>query len=205
MKSPKSGLNLNTGLKSLFALLLALWILPNGAAAQQTRITRPIDNLERIALAGHVSRQAEPENDLGRVSPSLPLSYVTLAFTPSPSQQADLDNLLTEQQTPGSPNYHKWLTPEEYAQRFGVSEADLNQITAWLNAQGFTIASVARGRNWIAVNGDAAQVEAAFQTEIHHYAVNGETHYANSTEPSVPVAIGHVVKTIRGLNDFRLR
>ncbi len=65
--------------------------------------------------------------------------------------------------------------------------------------------SVARGRNSVAVNGSAAQIEAAFQTEIHQYQVNGEQHFANATEPSVPAALGAVVLSIRGLNDFRMK
>lgn len=187
------------------SVIFALAALALNALGQQSRITKTIDSRQRITLAGHIHPKARPENDQGRVSPSLKLTYVTLTLTPSETQQADLDKLLGEQQTPGSPNYHRWLTPEEFAQRFGVSEEDLNKLSAWLEGQGFSIAAVARGRNWIAVNGSAAQVEAAFQTEIHHYAVDGETHFANATEPSVPEAFAGVVRSVRGLNDFRLK
>ena len=116
-----------------------------------------------------------------------------------------LQKLLADQQNPQSANYHRWLTPEEYADRFGVSPGDLDKITSWLRSEGLTIANVARGRSWVAVNGSAAQVEAAFQTEIHQYLVNGETHFANATEPSVPAAIGPLVLGIRGLHNFRMR
>ena len=145
-------------------------------------------------------------SDQGRVDPALSLSYITVALAPSASQQADLEKLLVDQQTPGSPNYHqKWLSPEEYAQRFGVSDADIAKITQWLQGQGLKVLSVARAKNWIAASGTAAQVETAFQTEIHTYAADGETHYANATEPSVPAAFGTVIKSIRGLDDFRLK
>jgi uncharacterized protein (TIGR03437 family) len=157
----------------------------------------------RTLLTGHIHPLARPENDRGRVSPALQLSYVTLMLAQSASQQASLDQLLSEQQTPGSPNYHRWITPEEYGQRFGASQADVDRLTTWLRGQGLDIAAVARGRNWIAVNGAAAQVESAFQTEIHEYVSNGETHFANATEPSVPVALAGIVKNIRGLHDFR--
>src|SRR5580704_4010943 len=79
----------------------------------------------RAVLRGHMHPLAKAESDRGRVSPTLQLSYVTLALTQSDTQKASLDQLLTEQQTPGSPNYHRWLTPEEYGQRFGASDADL--------------------------------------------------------------------------------
>jgi uncharacterized protein (TIGR03437 family) len=179
------------------------------AMAQSSRITQNVDNRQRTALAGNIHPKAlaaaRSGNDQGRVAPSLAMPYITLTLAPSASQQADLEKLLVEQQTPGSPNYHLWLTPEEYGQRFGVGDADLSKITQWLQEQGLQIVSVARGRSWIAVSGAAAQVEAAFQTEIHSYLVDGETHFANASAPSVPAAFGSVVKGIRGLDDFRLK
>jgi uncharacterized protein (TIGR03437 family) len=160
---------------------------------------------DRVTLAGHVHPKATPANDLGRVEPSLKLSYVTLTLTQSEAQKADLKNLLAEQQNPSSPNYHRWLTPAQYADRFGVSPENVSRITQWLQGQGLSVVNVAQGRNWIAVNGSAAQIETAFATEIHHYVVDGETHFANATNPSVPAAIGGMVLSIRGLNDFKLK
>ena len=136
---------------------------------------------------------------------SLKLSYVTLTLTQSDAQKADLKNLLAEQQNPSSGNYHRWLTPAQYADRFGVSAEDMTQITQWLQSQGLSVVNVAQGRNWVAVNGSAAQIETAFATEIHQYAVEGETHFANATNPSVPAAIGGIVLSVRGLNDFRMK
>jgi uncharacterized protein (TIGR03437 family) len=185
-----------------------MFLAANGLA-QTSRVTQPVNNAQRTLLPGNIHPKAlaaaQAGNDQGRVSPSLPLPYITLTLAPSTSQQADLQKLLAEQQTPGSPNYHRWLTPEEYGQRFGVSEADIGKITQWLQQQGLKVISVARGNGWIAASGTAAQVETAFQTEIHSYLADGETHYANASEPSVPSAFGAVVKGIRGLNDFRLK
>jgi len=186
-------------LASAFCVLAVVY------AAPQNRITKPVDNAQRITLRGHMHPKARPEDDRGRVAPSFALSYVTLSLPPSASQQADLDKLLAGQQTPGSPNYHKWLTPEEYALRFGATGSDINQVTTWLKGQGLSIAAVARGRGWIAVNGTAGQIETAFQTEIHEYVVNGETHFANASEPSIPAAFAGVIGQIRGLNNFHAR
>jgi uncharacterized protein (TIGR03437 family) len=187
------------------ALMFALCFLPMRAPAQPNRIARGIDNSRRTLLAGNRSPKARPEYDQGPVSPSLEIPRVTLALAQSAEQAAALDQLLAEQQTPGSPNYHKWLTPEEFAQRFGVNQADLNQITAWLGAQGLTVTGVATGRNWVTVSGPASRIQQAFQTELHRYVVDGETHFANATEPSVPTALAGVVMSIHGLNDFRMR
>jgi uncharacterized protein (TIGR03437 family) len=192
-----------------WAALAAAIICAASATAQSSRITQAIDNRQRAVLAGNIHPKAlaaaQAGNDQGRVAPSLQLPYVTLTLAPSASQQAALNKLLVEQQTPGSPNYHHWLTPEEYAQMFGVSDADVSTISQWLRQQGLQVVSVARGRTWIAASGTAAQVEAAFQTEIHSYLVDGETHFANASAPSVPTAFGSVVQSIRGLNDFRMK
>jgi uncharacterized protein (TIGR03437 family) len=195
--------NYTTGL--LFALASLQLVPARLPAAQRNRITGPIDNRQRASLKGHIHPKATPENDRGRVDPSLTLPYVTMMLKPSSAQQADLDQLLAQQQDPSSPNYHQWLTPEQYADRFGVSQADLNQIVQWLGQQNLGVAAVARGRNWVAFSGSALNVETAFGTEIHHYQVDGEVHFANATEPSIPAAFDGVVSEIHGLNDFRLR
>jgi subtilase family serine protease len=156
-------------------------------------------------MSGHVHPAARAEYDQGRVSPSLQLSYATLTLAPSAAQQTALDQLLADQQNPTSPNYHRWITPEQYAQRFGASDADLSTISTWLQSQGLKVDAIARGRNWIAFSGTAAQVEAAFQIEIHNYLVNGDLHFANAAEPSIPAALGGVIRGIRGLNDFRMK
>jgi uncharacterized protein (TIGR03437 family) len=178
-------------------------------SAQADRVTQTVDSRQRTVVTGNVHPKALAAaiagNDQGRVAPSLEMPYITLTLAPSASQQADLEKLLVQQQTPGSPNYQRWLTPEEYGQRFGVSDADLGKITQWLQQQGLQVVSVARGRNWIAASGTAAQAEAAFQTEIHSYLVDGEKHFANASEPSVPAAFASLVKGIRGLNDFRMK
>jgi len=184
---------------------VSLMICAAGGFAQTSRITQTVDNSHRTTLVGHLHPKAQASNDQGRVYPSLPMSYITLTLAPSASQQAELEKLLIAQQTKGSPSYRQWLTPEEYAQRFGVSSDDISKINLWLEGQGLKVLSVARGRNSIAVSGTAAQVEAAFQTEIHNYLVDGEMHYSPASEPSVPAAFGALVKGIRGLNDFRMK
>jgi uncharacterized protein (TIGR03437 family) len=65
--------------------------------------------------------------------------------------------------------------------------------------------SVGRGRTTIAFSGNVRDVENAFQTEIHNYVVNGETHFSNASEPSLPASIGGFVLAVHGLDDFRMK
>jgi uncharacterized protein (TIGR03437 family) len=133
------------------------------------------------------------------------MSHVLLLFKPSAAQQSDLNQLLASQQNPSSANFHKWLTPEEFGNRFGLSASDTSKVTAWLQSEGLTVKQTARGRNWLAFSGTAAQVSRALGTSIHRYEVNGEAHIANSSEPSVPEAIADVAGGFMGLDDFHLK
>src|SRR6266704_2769005 len=99
--------------QTVIALLLTLPVF--AAPAQHNRVTSRVDNTRRATLRGHVHPLALAENDQGRADASLQIPRVTLVLRPSDAQQADLDQLLASQQDPTSPNYHKWLTPEEYA------------------------------------------------------------------------------------------
>ena len=169
------------------------------------RITLAVNDNRRVSLRGQISPRIKASVDQGTVDPSMELAYVTLVLKPSAGQQADLDQLLQQQQNPASPDYHRWLTPEQYADRFGVSQSDIAQIVAWLGQHGLTLKSVARARNAVSFGGTAGQMQAAFGTEIHHYLAGGELHYANSTEPTLPAAFQGVTLAIQGLHDFRLK
>jgi subtilase family serine protease len=128
-----------------------------------------------------------------------------MTFRLSPAQQADLNQLLREQQDRSSPNYHKWLTPDQYAARFGMSSSDLAKVTSWLSSQGLTVDEVSRNRNEIRFSGTFGQVESALKTEIHNYAIPGEQHFANAVDVSLPAAFSAQVLSVRGLDNFRPR
>jgi len=183
-------------------LLLLLLASTLCFAQQPDRIAGPIDSSQMIALPGHADRRAQPQYDQGPVEPSFQFGRVTLVMAPSPSQQVALNLLLAQQQDRSSPNYHKWLTPEQFAERFGVSQGDITKITAWLRLQGFQVFSVPRGRTSVSFSGTAAQIQNAFKTEIHRYNANGQQHIANSTPAEVPAALNGVVTGVRGLTDY---
>lgn len=171
-------------------------------AAQPDRITGPIDSSQMVPLAKSLHPKAQPQYDQGAVNPSLKLTYITMLLAPSPSQQAALEQLLAQQQERGSPNYHKWLSPWQFADQFGLSQGDLSKVTGWLKSQGFQILSVGGGRNSVVFSGTAAQAESAFKTEIHNYKVDGQEHIANSTPLMIPSALNGIVSGVMGLHSF---
>ncbi len=181
----------------------AMVVTSLGAQSVAPRITGEISNAQPSMLKGSLNPLAQPQFDAGRVSADTRLHGMSIVFNRSAAQQADLDALIAAQQNPASPLFHKWLTPEQYAARFGMAQSDLDQVETWLQQQGFSIDSVARSRTMIRFSGNVNQVELAFQTQMHYYNVGGARHFAPSTELAIPSAIASVVLGVRNLNDFR--
>jgi len=167
------------------------------------RVIAEIDPGSEVALPGSVSPHALAKSDVGRVASGTKISGITMYFKPSAEQQAALDALLKAQQTVGSSYYHKWLSPEEYANRFGLSDNDLARVQSWLEQQGFSVDRVANSHNSIRFSGTTAQVESAFQTELHNYKIDNQTHFANSAPISVPSALSGIIESVRNVDDFR--
>ena len=182
-----------------------LLVAVSSLVAQQNRVPGPVDTGRTVALKGNRNPQAVPETEQGPVPASLPMRGMTLVARQSAAQAAALEQLLEEQQDPASPNYRKWLTPQEYADRFGLSADDVESLASWLKSAGFTIDNIARSRTWITFSGTAGQVKSAFHCEIRRYRVDGEAHFANASDPAIPAALEPVVLAIRGLDDFRLK
>jgi subtilase family serine protease len=170
-------------------------------AVSPDRIPGAIDSSNMVELKNHVSPLARPQSDQGPVETSQ-IMHVTMMFVPTAQQEAALQTLLTEQQDRKSPQYHKWLTPAQYADRFGLSPNDISKISSWLQAQGFKVTYLANGRDFISFQGTAGQVESVFRTQIHNYNVKGKMHFANVTSPYIPAALSGIVAAFRGLHNF---
>lgn len=189
-----------------FALVGALFcVVTAGFSAPAERIRGPVEGVGSVPLKGNISRRAQAATDLGALDLSVRITGMKLVLGQTPEQAAALEQLLEDQRNPSSPDFERWLTPEEYGASFGVSENDIGKLTSWLQSRGFAIEQVARARNWITFSGTAAEVARAFRTELHRYDAAGENHFANASEPWIPASLAGVVTGIRGLDDFRPR
>ena len=186
-----------------FALSAVLAIAGPGSTqvAPHNRILQAVDATQVAVVRGTAHPLARPQFDKGRTDPSRTISGA-ITFRLSASQQADLDQLLREQQDPKSSNYHRWLTPDQYASRFGMSSSDLAKVSAWLQSQGLNVDGISGNRNEIFFSGSVGQAEYAFKTQFHDYTFRGETHFANATAVSLPAAFSAEVLGVRGLTDF---
>jgi len=183
-------------------VLLAGLAVACAALGAQTpnRITQAVDTAQVQALPHHLPQWANAANHTGPTAPDLKLEQMTLVLARSPQQEAALTQLLADQQNPASPSYHQWLTPQEMGDRFGLSDQDIAAITGWLQSQGLHVNWVAPSRIFIGFGGVAADVNRAFQTELHTYTVNGESRYSINSDPMIPAALAPAIKAIRGLS-----
>jgi subtilase family serine protease len=192
-----------------FLLLPAALLIASAPFAQatavQNRIVTAVNGGSRAPVVGTIGRRAQRASDLGPASADRKLNSMSLRFSMTAAQQADLTQLLAAQLNPSSPSYHQWLTPEQFGARFGLSSSDLTKVSSWLTSQGFTITQVSRSSTFINFSGTVAQAQQAFGTTIHSLSINGEQHISNLSDPMLPASIANVVVSVAGLNDFHAK
>jgi pseudomonalisin len=176
---------------------------PANAPLPVAGAANPIDESRMITLHGNVHPLARPEFDLGVVNPATRFDRMLLLLNSTRAQSADLEALLAAQQDPDSPLYHQWLTPAQFGARFGASDADLTQVSAWLELHGLTVDEIPAGRRLVVFSGSAAQVSSTFRTGLDIYRVNGALHLANALDPQIPAPLSGLVAGVVSLHDFR--
>lgn len=171
---------------------------PQGSTSAPARLGQ-IDETQTTPLQGHVRADLTAQRDLGLTEDAKPMQ-LWLLLGRTPEQQADLDSLLAQQQQPGSPMYHKWLTPAQFGERFGAAQADVAKLTNWLQSHGFAVQGLLNNGSVLQFTATAGQVRAAFKTEIHYWNVQGGQYAANAQDPLIPTSISSLVVGIQGLN-----
>jgi hypothetical protein len=174
-------------------------------SSPRPRITRTIDESSLVTLHGNTHPLAQWKFDQGPAPVSMPANRLLLVLARSTEQEADLQTWLQSVQDANSPNYRHFLSPEDFGQRFGVGDADLQSIRAWLTSRGLTVNKVSKGRMAIEFTGSVGQVQSAFHTSIHSYLIGGVRHWANAIDPQIPSALAPVVAGLASLNDFKPR
>src|SRR5215831_8096853 len=169
----------------------------------QNLITQSVDEGKRVALRGNTRPEANARNDRGRVADEFPMEHLLLQLRRSPEQEQALQQFISELQTHDSPNFHRWINPQEFGAAFGVSQQDLGTITGWLESHGFRINVVYPSRLVVDFSGTAGQVRRAFHTEIHNLEIRSEKHIANMSDPQIPAALVPAVVGIVSLHDFK--
>jgi hypothetical protein len=158
------------------------------------------------ALAAHASTAAKTyaDYDVGLLPAQTVLRPLHIALAQPLAKKNALIALSIAQQDSQSNDFHHWISPEEFGQRFGADPKDIRAVTDWLQNAGMKNVEVARGGNIVSFTATVQQLQAALQIRMHLYRVQGEGHYANTTAPVLPAPIRGIVSSVQGLNDFGL-
>jgi hypothetical protein len=183
----------------------ALALPVSGQNRSTQLVTQPIDEAKRVNLRGGVHPLTQARYDRGAVPDAFPAERVLLLLDRPAEKKSALAEFLQQVHRRGSANYHQWLTAQEFGELFGLGDSDIQAAVNWLSAEGFHVRRVTKGKQFIEFSGTAGQLRKAFQTEIHEYNVEGETHYANASELSIPAALAPLVRGISPLHDFRAK
>jgi Pro-kumamolisin, activation domain/Abnormal spindle-like microcephaly-assoc'd, ASPM-SPD-2-Hydin len=175
---------------------------PATEAPVPSRVLTAVDDVKRTTLPGNTHPMARKQFESGRVASSVRMERIMLVLKRSPEQEGALEKFLTGLYDPTSPDFHHWLHAEEFGRLYGPSDSDVAAVTDWLQKHGFEIYDVNNGRTIIQFSGTSAQVEEAFQLEMHTYQVNGEAHIANDRDPSIPEALAPVITGVASLHNF---
>jgi hypothetical protein len=182
---------LRAAVSSLCAIFVmsSLSLLAQDKLPPRPLVTAEIDTSQREELPGTLSPLAVAKTDHGSIDAALPLGRMMLLLNRPAERSTALEAFLANAQTPGSADFHHWLTPQEFGQRFGPSDSDVAAVSAWLQSQGLHIEAVSRGRQVIQFSGTASQFNSAFSTHLDRFEVNGVTHILNATPLHVPAAL----------------
>jgi subtilase family serine protease len=131
-----------------------------------------------------------------RAERSMPLELTVVLALRDP---AALEQLLAAQQDPSSKNSHRWLTPAQFADRFGPAPEQTAAVADWLRGAGLKVKSINRLARTIEVSGSVAQAEAAFQTTI----VSSGAAFGNASDPVLPAQFAGLIAAIDGLDNMR--
>jgi len=155
-------------------------------------------NAQTVALRGTVSPQALKLPTYGDLpaTQTLPLQ---IWFKPRGQEQ--LNRLLASQQDPRSPQYHRWLTPQEYASRFGVTQPEFDQVSTWLKGEGFQVTGGSPLDGYIKFSGSTLTIARAFGTSVSKFSPDGSK-FGILKEPQIPTQYENLVGSITGLDNL---
>jgi subtilase family serine protease len=190
---------------SAFSCFILLLVLSSPANAQAPRrlVTGTIDESSLVSLGGNTPPAAvRTENDRGAVADGERFEHMLLLLKRDPDTEARLLAQVEAMHTPGSPQFHQWLTAAQLGAQFGANSEDVQAIESWLQSHGFAVNQVYKNGLVVDFSGTAKQIHEAFHTEIHNLVLpNGEKHIANTSDPQIPAALAPAVSGVP-LHDF---
>lgn len=163
--------------------------------------TAPVQAVQRQTLKGHVPAVVQNLTAVDRLPASQQLS-LSIGL-PLRNEEA-LNRLLEQLHVPSSPQYHRYVTPQEFTAQFGPTEQDYQQVIQYLQAGGLRIVRTHSNRLLLDVTGSVSDIESAFATrlKVYPHPKENRTFFAPEVEPSVEPGLS--ILDISGLDNYVL-
>src|SRR6202140_1775769 len=116
--------------------------------------------------------------------------------------KARFDELVRQMYDRTSPNYHHWLTLNQYKAQFAPSAAELATVRQYLEGHNLHIVASDKLNHYVTVKGSVGDIQRAAGVQIDRVAINGQQHRAASTKPVIAGAAGNLIAAVQGLSDF---
>jgi subtilase family serine protease len=174
-------------------LMLAL------AAVSAAQHAKPVP-VQMAPVPSSFRGTAKMGDNIGAVPDAQPI-HVSISL--QLKDEAGLQKFIDDVSDPNSPNFHQFISPEEVGQRFGADQADVDATVAFLTSNGLTVDTVAKNRMVVFAHGPAAQVQAAFRTQLAQIrrSEDGSVFHTNLSAAQVPAALAPKILTINGLDN----
>lgn len=158
------------------------------------------ENLQVIRLSNHIPVEAISNSALlGRADSFKPTS---VTFVLPLRHQDDLELLLTRLYDPNDELFGKYLTPEEFNERFAPTEEDYNTVIDYAKGEGLEIVGTYSNRTMLKVSAQTHLIEKAFSVRLDQYQLpNGRQFHAPSNNPEIPASIASIISGIVGLDN----
>jgi hypothetical protein len=127
-----------------------------------------------------------------------------LVFALRPPHLEEEEQFLSQLQDRDSPLFHKYLSEQEWNQRFAPSAEDEQAVVAWARSQGLSITQRYPNRLLVDVEAPVAIIEKALDVAINRYQVSSASYYSNDRDPLLPAELVSVVHAVRGLNNIEV-
>lgn len=112
----------------------------------------------------------------------------------------ELNKLISETVDPNSPRYHKFLSVEDFADRYGPSDADIERVKTALKQAGIHTTGIYRSHMVLTTTGTTAQFNQFFATELHDYEEDSIKYSKPNRTITIPDALADVMLTATGLD-----
>jgi subtilase family serine protease len=162
-------------------------------------VPNPGPTAPRVALHGTLAPARERAHPAGTVPGTSRVGFdLLLSLRDAAAAQAFVRRV----SSPGSAQFHHYLTDAQWVSRFGPTQDEVTRAKAWLRREGFTVGQVARDRLYVTASGAASQVEHAFGVKLGYFKVNGHKVRLANAAMTIPASLAGVVSGTVGVNQY---